>query len=329
MKFIRSPLRITLGGGGTDLPSWYSQYGGFLISAAINKYIYLTGCERPFDQRFWLSYSKVENCASPDEVKHDLLAEVLKLYSLKNGIEIHSVSELPGSSGMGSSGSLLVAAITLLNSVKKIESSRQEIAELACKIEMEYLKRSSGKQDQYIAAFGGIISMDIDRKGNTKVENLDIDSRIVKKLENNILIYYSGITRDAESVLSDQKKQFSEGKVDVVECMKKIQEIGYHSKEALLSGKLDDFGYLLNDHWLLKKKMSQKMSVSKIDEVYDLALKNGALGGKIMGAGGGGFFMFYVPQTKQDCFRESFDKLHLIEMDWQFDHMGCTSVYSS
>jgi D-glycero-alpha-D-manno-heptose-7-phosphate kinase len=272
MKIIRSPLRITLGGGGTDLPGWYREHGGFLISAAINKYIYFTGMERPFDRKIWLSYSKVEVCDHISEVKHDMLAKCLQKYSLPDGVEMHSASDLPGKSGMGSSGSFLVAALTCLNALKKVEVNRQQLAEQACRIEMEELGRSSGKQDQYIATFGGIITMDIDRSGEVKVKPLELDPIYLKSLQNNLLIYYMGGSRESEQILGHQDAMFRQKVVDTVSKMKRIQEIGYESKDCLLTGDLDRFGRLLHEHWEVKKSITEKMSNPSIDRFYEQAM---------------------------------------------------------
>ena len=329
MKIVRAPLRISLGGGGTDLPSWYSQYGGFLISAAINKYIYLTGCERPFDKKFWLSYSKVEVVDSPDQIRHELLNRCLLKYELPKGIEIHSISEVPGSSGLGSSGAFTVGALTLLNALKKIEMGRKELAELACSVEMIDLKGASGKQDQYISAFGGVASMDFDKSGNVDIRSMDLDLTTIKRLENNLLIYFTGVSRDANPILAEQGEAFKNRDEDKIAVMKQIQDIGFRSRDALVSGDIDQLGPLMHEHWLAKKRISDKMSNLKIDELYELARKNGATGGKVMGAGGGGYWMFYVPPESQFNFRRAMTANQLVEMDWRFDHTGCSVVYSA
>lgn len=329
MKIVRAPVRLTLGGGGTDLPAWYNHHGGFLISAAINKYIYLTGAERPFDRKIWLSYSKTEICDTPDQVKHELLERCLARYNLKKGIEIHSISEVPGSTGLGSSGSFLVGSLTLLNSLFQIELNRKDVAEAACDIEMKELKRSSGKQDQYIAAYGGIIGMTLDRQGNVNVERLPLSDGTYRRLENNLLIYFSGVRRDANEILSEQSSGIKVGEDKKLKAMKKIQEIGFSTRDALIAEDVDQLGYLMHDHWLAKKEISEKMSSSDMDITYEKALSAGALGGKLMGAGGGGYWLFYVQPEKQLAFRQQMSSLNLIEMDWRFDNMGCSVVYSS
>jgi D-glycero-alpha-D-manno-heptose-7-phosphate kinase len=328
MIIVRSPLRITLGGGGTDLPGWYHKHGGFLISAAINKYIYFTGCERPFDKSIWLSYSSVEKCKSVTEIKHDLFAKSLAKYEFPNGIEIHSMIDVPGKTGLGSSGSFLVGTLHLLNNMKKKEMSTENLAELACQIEMVELACSSGKQDQYIASFGGIVTMEIDLEGNLSLENLQLDNTTRKRLNQNILIYYTGVSRFANKILMEQETKFKREDKTTELSMKRIQEIAYESKKHLLSGDLDKFGCLLHKHWEAKKAISNKMSSSNMDKIYNHAMDHGALGGKVMGAGGGGYFMFYVPPEKQLKFRQYMQKCELSEMDWQFDLLGVTKIFS-
>ena len=325
---MRAPLRITLGGGGTDLPSWYEEHGGFLISASINKYIYLTGSKRPFDQKIWLSYSDVEICDTVDEIKHDIFAECLKKYYRNGGIEIHSISEVTGGSGLGSSGTFTVALLKLLHKLDNTNIPAKELAELACHIEMIDLNGACGKQDQYIAAHGGIVSMEIDKSGEVKTKRLELDSLVLKRLQRNLLIYHTGVSRKASEILKDQSENISSGNLSYHDGMKHIQEIGYTSLECLNAGKLDDFGLNLHEHWKVKKLMSNKMTNTQIDGIYDFGVRNGALGGKVMGAGGGGFFLFYVQEEKQREFREKMLLNNLNEMDWSFEFQGATQIYS-
>jgi D-glycero-alpha-D-manno-heptose-7-phosphate kinase len=329
MIIVRAPLRITLGGGGTDLPDWYRQHGGFFVSASINKYIYLTGSRRPFDNKIWLSYSQTEVCENTSEIKHSFLQKCIERYNLKSGIEIHTVSEVPGNSGLGSSGAFLVGCLTLLNSMDKVEMTRQTLAELACRIEMVELARASGKQDQYISAIGGIAAFTINEDGRVTIEQMNLPSSTVRRLENNLLIYYTGVARDSNAILAEQNKAFEQKAMDKVTAMKEIQSIGYKSRDAIVSGDLDEFGRLMHQHWVTKKKMSNKMSDPMLDAVYDHAMTIGALGGKIMGAGGGGYWMFYVPAEKQLEFRRRAEERGMVEMDWRFDSNGCSVVYSN
>ena len=326
MLVVRAPFRITLGGGGTDLPNWYKQHGGFLISAAINKYIYLTGCERPFDKKIWLSYSKVEIKENVEEVEHEILKAVLQKYDLANGIEIHSISDLPGKSGLGSSGSFSTAACYLLNQLTRFQAPLKEVAEMACHVEMVDLGRSSGKQDQYISTFGGISTLQIDTNGSVDINPLKLDAITSKMLCQNLLIYHSGISRSTIKLLKDQNDSLCKPG-DNTKYMKKIQDIGFQSEKALKMGDLNEFGKLLHEHWCIKQKFGKGMSSNFLNEIYDFGLDSGALGGKIMGAGGGGYFMFYVPEGLQGKFRRKMATQNFVELDWQFDHTGVTKVF--
>ncbi len=326
MNIVRAPLRITLGGGGTDLPGWYKENGGFLISAAINKYIYLTGSRRDFDKKLWLSYSQVEICDSVDQVKHEIFAKCLEKYNVSGGIEIHSISELPGGSGLGSSGTFTVSLLRLLNIMQRRDMTMKELAETAAHIEMVELGRSCGKQDQYIAVYGGIITLDINNDGVVTVDTLDLDPITMNSLKNNLLIYHTGVSRDANVILKEENIKLKTKEEKSTVGMKRIQEIGYESKKYLINGNLDGFGRLLHEHWKVKKSISKNMSTSGIDNMYNYARENGALGGKVMGAGGGGFIMFYVPTERHLAFRKKMKEIGLIEMIWQFDFKGTCNI---
>ncbi|KAF0225636.1 MAG: hypothetical protein FD176_322 [Rhodospirillaceae bacterium] len=328
MKIVRAPLRITLGGGGTDLPGWYREHGGFLVSAAIDKHIYLTGSRRVYDENIWLSYSKVEVCRDVSEVSHELFKACLKRFDFPRGYEIHSISELPGNTGLGSSGAFLVATIKLLAEVEKRAMSEQDIAEMACQIEMEELGRNSGKQDPYAAAFGGIIALNIDKSGHVEVEPVKLSGRTIREMTSTIRLYSTGITRNSEEVLSHQNQNLGAKQRSAVEAMTRIQEIGYESRDCLLAGDVEGFGRLMHEHWQVKKSMSAKMSAPEIDALYNFAIAQGALGGKIIGAGGGGFLMVYVPPAKLADFDEAMSNLGCQEMDWRFSDAGVTSLYS-
>lgn len=327
MIIVRSPMRITLGGGGTDLPAWYRINGGALISAAINKYIYLTGSERRFDHKYWISYSTVEVCDAVDQIRNEMFAKCLAKYDLPDGVEIHSISEVPGNSGLGSSGTFIVGTLTVLNALCRKEMTRQELAEQACAIEMIEMGRSSGKQDQYIAAYGGIIYLEIDQQGTVKVSRLSPAPATLTALNNNILLYHTGCQRDANSILQTQSDGINQNSTDMLKAMARIQEIGLQSKAWILSGDVDAFGRSLHLHWEIKRSLLSQMSTPALDAIYNHAMESGALGGKIMGAGGGGCFMFYVPPANQAAFRRHMSAKNLVEFSWQFDFQGATVIY--
>jgi len=332
MKIVRIPLRISLGGGGTDLPFWYKKHGSFFMSAAIDKYIYFTGSERSFDNKIWLGYSLTEIADSISDIKHELFGATLEQFNNKynffsNGLEIHSISDVPGKSGLGSSGAFICGLIYLINSIKHLDLVKKDIAELACYIEMELLKKSSGKQDQFISCMGGIKSFKIDNDGNVDASNLPISREVTKRLNNNLLIYYSGIARDADLVLKDQTENIVSD-AEIESGMHRIQEIGYESYDAITGNNLNLFGSLMDEHWRVKKTLSPLMTDNVINRIYDKAINYGALGGKIMGAGGGGFFLFYVPESSQESFRLKMCLENHKELDWNFDFDGCALIHS-
>lgn len=292
MLISSTPFRISLGGGGTDLPFYYKKHGGFVISAAVKKYVYIT-VSNHFENIIKLNYSKTEICHSPKEIEHPIIREALKLLKIKNHIEINSIADFPAKSGLGSSGSFTVGLLKALYTYLHKEISKKELAELACHIEMDILKEPVGKQDQYIASFGGISCLNINKNGQVKVNPLRISKESIHDLEHSLSFFYTGKLRSASNVLRDQKNQSKQNKQSF-DSMTKIKEIGLATKKCLERDDLDEFGKLMDEHWMEKKKTSKKISNSYFDKYYNLAKKNGALGGKIIGAGGGGFFMFYT-----------------------------------
>ena len=320
MIVTRTPVRIPLGGGGTDLPSYYNQYGGFLISAAIDKYIYITVNKR-FEKSIRVSYSETEITDDVEKIKHPIVREALKLLNLQERLEITSIGDVPSQTGLGTSSSFTVGLLNALHTYKKEKLSTQELAEEACYLEIELLKEPIGKQDQYVASFGGIICLEIDRLGSVKTYPLHFSCDALDQLESNTLLFYSGIRRSASSVLSVQNKESSLDKGKVVESLHQIKQIGKEIKEAFEEEDLSRFGQLLDLHWQTKKNLSDKISASQIDLWYEKAKENGALGGKLMGAGGGGFFMFYCNNGKNG-FRKMMEKEGLSEMRFHIDFEG-------
>ena len=322
----RTPFRISLGGGGTDLPSYYKEYEGFFISAAINKYIYVTIHKR-FMPGLKLSYSKTENVKSADELEHPMVREVLRRFGIKEGIEIISLADVPAEAGLGSSGSFSVGLLKALYAYQNIQKSPAEIAEEACDIAMNKLHEPSGKQDEYAASFGGINAYSIDKNGKVTVEELNLDDNTVEELEKNIMMFYTGITRKSSAVLSKQQERIADSSTDAMEKMHAIKRIGLESKKALQSGNLRKFGELLHEHWMIKRGVTDNMSSEDIDRWYSIARENGAIGGKIIGAGGGGFLMLYCEGDKQHL-GEALAKEGLIQFDFKFDFEGSKTVYN-
>lgn len=321
MIITQTPFRVTLGGGGTDLKSYYSRFGGFILVAAINKYVYITINRRTIDNIIWLSYSKIEAIDKIGDIKHELIREALRLMKIKDGIEIHSITEVSSGTGLGSSGTFTVGLLNALHAFRRQYVPRRELAETACKIEIDILKKPIGKQDQYIAAFGGITCLDIDKNGKVKVSALKISQEVVEELERNLLFFYTGIKRDSAYVLTEQNKAARDRDKKILGAMHAIKDLGREIKVSLENGRPDRFGRLLDEHWKIKKTISGKISTGTIDECYAFAKRHGVLGGKIMGAGGGGFFMFYCPGNKEKL-REALIRKGLREMRCRFDFEG-------
>jgi D-glycero-alpha-D-manno-heptose-7-phosphate kinase len=320
MIVTRTPVRIPLGGGGTDLPSYYNQYGGFLISAAIDKYIYITVNQR-FEKSIRVSYSETEITDDVEQIKHPIVREALKLLNLQEKLEITSIADIPSQTGLGTSSSFTVGLLNALHTYKKEKLSARELAEEACYLEIELLGEPIGKQDQYVASLGGIICLEIDRLGNVKTYPLHLSEDALDQLESNTLLFYTGIRRSASSVLSLQNKESSLDKEKVIQSLHQIKNTGKEIKEAFEKEDLSKFGQLLDLHWQTKKNLSDKISANQIDLWYEKAKENGALGGKLMGAGGGGFFMFYCDNGKNG-FRKTMEKEGLWEMRFHIDFEG-------
>ncbi|MDI7259767.1 MAG: galactokinase [Thermodesulfobacteriota bacterium] len=321
MIITRTPFRVPLGGGGTDLPSYYSKYGGFIFSAAIDKYMFISINQPIVDELIRIKYSKSETVSSVDEVQHEIVREILRCLGIKNRIEVTSMADVPAGTGLGSSGAYTVGLLNGLHTLKRESLTLQQLAEEACKIEIDILGKPIGKHDQYIAAFGGLTCLEIEKDGTVKVCNGQISHAVIDELEKNILLFYTGISRDANEILSSQSQAAKEDDNRVVDTLHRIKEIGYQVKEALEDGNLAKFGYLLDKHWQTKKNLSGKISDSRIDRLYEKAKENGALGGKIMGAGGGGFFMFYCEEHRNRL-RKAMAEEGLREMRYRFDFEG-------
>jgi D-glycero-alpha-D-manno-heptose-7-phosphate kinase len=329
MLAVRTPLRIPLGGGGTDLPSYYSKYSGFLITAAINKYIYVMIGKR-FENNFRVShYRAIEIKDQVNEIEHPVIRESLKLLNVNDGIEIVSIADIPPYTGLGSSGSFTVGLLAALHAYKNDHASPEEIAEEACKIEIELLKRAGGKQDQYVAAFGGIICLNIDKNGNVEVTRPPISKDTIADFESHILYFYSGVKRDVPEVQKSQDDATKRNDVQVIEALHQIKEIGKESKLALEKGEIYKFGTLLNQHWQVKKQLSREITTTYIDKIYKMAMENGALGGKIMGAGGGGFFMFCCEKESRQRVRQALQAEGLREFEFKINSAGSTIIANS
>lgn len=320
MIISRSPLRITLGGGGTDLPSYYRQHEGFLIAAAIDRYVYVTAM-RPFIPGIFLKYSNLEKAEKVDEVQHPILREALRMLEFKTPqIEITTLADIPAGTGLGSSGSFTTALLKALYAHRRRMILPDELARLACKIEIDILKEPIGKQDQYIAAYGGITCFEFNKDDSVKAYPLPISIDTLFDLEDNLLLFFTGFARSASAILKDQDKRSKEMDEEMLNNLHYVKDLGLRSKEALVKGQTSEFGVLMHEHWEHKRKRSKGMSNPQIDEWYELGMKNGALGGKLVGAGGGGFLMFYAEDRNQ--LRHSMSKAGLEEVRFRFDFEG-------
>ena len=326
MIIARSPLRISLGGGGTDLPSYYQEHGGFLIAGAIDKYVYAT-VMRPFEPGIYLKYSSLEQVKNVSEVKHPIIREALSELSLRTPqVEITTLADIPSGTGLGSSGSFTTALLKALYSHYRKNIHPKELAELACKIEIEKLGEPIGKQDQYIAAYGGLTSFTFNPDGSVIAEPLLISTDTLHNLEDNLLLFFTGISRSASSILSDQDKKSKSKDSSMIDNLHFIKDLGYRSRDALLAGETNKFGELMHEHWEHKRSRSQGMTNEFINTAYETAMTNGAIGGKLVGAGGGGFLMFYANDKTK--LRNAMKELGLDEVRFQFDFEGTKVILS-
>ncbi len=308
MIFSKTPFRISFVGGGTDNLK-KQNFKGQVISCTINKFIYV-GINKKFDEKIRFSYSETENVNHTKNLKHEMLRETFKYFNITKGFEVVSVGDIPSTgSGLGSSSSFLVGLIKCINSIKNLKLTRKKIAEIACHIEINILKKPIGMQDQYSAAFGGLNHIIFDKK-NVKINKIKISRYKLKIFESNLFLFYTNISRKSKSILKNVKKN------DNVKFLKQIADLSSKFKKVLTSGDLDNIGKILNEGWELKKKLSKNTSNSILDKMYDYALKSGASGGKLLGAGGGGFFLFYVPQKNHQFFKKKMRKYKLVNFNF-------------
>jgi D-glycero-alpha-D-manno-heptose-7-phosphate kinase len=320
MIITRSPLRITLGGGGTDLPSYYREHGGFVIAAAIDKFVYVN-VMRPFTPGIFLKYSKLEHVDTIDDVRHPIIREAIRVLGFSTPqVEITTFADIPAGTGLGSSGSFTTALLKALYAHRRRLLHASELAELACHIEIERLGEPIGKQDQYIAAYGGLTCFTFHEDDKVEARPLKLPMDALFNLEDNLLLFFTGFSRSAGSILADQQTRTREHDEEMLRNLHYVKELGLRSRQTLEQGDTAGFAELMHEHWEHKKRRSGGMSSPQIDEWYELARKNGAIGGKLVGAGGGGFLMFYTEDHRR--LRSAMAKARLEEVRFRFDFEG-------
>jgi D-glycero-alpha-D-manno-heptose-7-phosphate kinase len=321
MILSTAPMRITLGGGGTDLRSYYSKYGGFLIAGGINKYCTIVA-NRRFVSAIRISYSEMENVNCIEEIKHRIFKTTLEFMDVKEGIELHSIADIPARSGLGTSSTFTVALLNALHTYKKDYINQRQLADEACHVEIDLLGEPIGKQDQYMAAFGGLTCLTFHKNGEVYVEPLQVKADVIDQIESNLLLFFTGKERDASEILSEQDEKSKSDDPQIINNLHTVKDIGLQTRRYLEAGEVDMLGELLHTHWETKKKRSKNMSDPFIDECYDLARKKGAIGGKLVGAGGGGFLMFYCANGHKSSLIESLQNRGLKWERFHFDFSG-------
>lgn len=319
MIITRTPLRISLGGGGTDLPSYYENHSGFVVAAAITKYLFI-GINSTFTADYLIKYSITERAAAIGDVEHPIVRAALHMLDVPPAIEIVSLADIPAGTGLGSSGSFTVGLLRALHARRREHVTAAGLAEEACNVEINYLDRAVGKQDQYIASYGGLTCFDFNQDGTVHVSPLLISNATLHDLEDNLVMYFTGYSREADRMLFDQKQRSEAGDPGMLENLHEIKRIGLDVREALESGKTERFGELMHEHWELKRQRSEAMSNNSIDDWYAVARKHGALGGKLVGAGGGGFLLFLAEDPA--ALRQGMMGTGLTEVRFNFDHDG-------
>lgn len=326
MLITQSPLRVSIGGGGTDLPSYYRRFGGFVIAAAINKYVYV-GINRTFTPDYFLKYSQLERVSRIEEIRHPIIREALRMVDTGPSVEIVSLADIPGGTGLGSSGTFTVGLLRAMYAFQHNQPAPADLAEQACSIEIDRLGRSVGKQDQYIATFGGLKCFEFLADGNVRVDPLALSAETRNALEDHLLLFFTGYSRDAGELLADQHKRSEEDDRVMLEGLHETKRIGCEIRAALEGGDTQGFGELMHEHWERKRKRSKGITDDSIDHWYQIARKNGAVGGKLVGAGGGGFLLFYARDPS--ALRRAMAGVGLAETRFGFDHEGASVIVRS
>jgi D-glycero-alpha-D-manno-heptose-7-phosphate kinase len=326
MIITRTPFRLTLGGGGTDLPSFYRDHGGFVLAVGIDKYMYLAVNTPIVDDKIRVRYTNSELVDTVDQVEHTLAREALRFLDITNGVEIVSIADIPAGTGLGSSSCYIVGLLNGLHALMQRQATAWHLAEEACHIELEVLKKPIGKQDQYMAAFGGLTTLEISTDGIVRALPLNLSVDLVESLESNLLLFFTGETRNATGILTQQDQSTKRRDAIVVSSLREIKDIGVEIRDSIVGGNLRRFGELLDVHWQSKKRLSSGITSPQIDAWYELARAHGAIGGKISGAGGGGFLMLYCEDRKAEL-REAMRRAGLRELHFRLEFEGSKVVF--
>lgn len=323
MIITRTPFRVSFAGGGSDLAAYYERFGGAVVSTAINKYIYLSMHPYFFKDGYFLKYSDVEHANTVDDIKHNIIRETFKLYNIR-GVDLNSSADVPSGTGLSSSSAFTSGLINICNAYNETYKTKEEIAEEACRIEIDILGEPIGKQDQYACACGGLNFIEFEKSGKVNIEKIYLTTEGYQRLENNLMLFYTGKTRSAGSILKEQKQNTSTDKKKV-ENLHKMVQLAKDLKNELLHNNIDSMGEILAEGWKLKQSLASGISNEFINENYELAIKNGAMGGKLLGAGGGGFLLFYVKEENHQRVRDALTNLK--EMPFKFDNKGTTIIH--
>ncbi len=323
MIITKTPFRISFVGGGSDLEAFYSQSKGAVLSTSINKYMYISSHKFFEEDKIRIKYSQTETVSGLAEIKHPILRTALQKFNINGGIEVSSIADIPGGTGMGSSSSFTVGLLHNLHAATNSFASKEDLAKGACEIEIDLLKEPIGKQDQYAAAYGGLNVIEFKQNGHVTVEPVYMNRDGLVQLEKNLYLYYIGNQRSASSILAEQRNNTSQA--DKFKTLQNMVDLVYQLRDTLMAGNLDNFGSLMHENWMMKQQLASGISNPLINELYDLALKNGALGGKLLGAGGGGFMLFYCPQEKQQKLNEALHKVR--RFDFKFEQNGSQLIH--
>ena len=325
MIITRTPFRVSFIGGGSDIPDFYSQSTGAVLSTTINKYMYISSHRFFEPDKIRVKYSKTETVGDVDDLEHPILREVFKQFGIRGGLEVSSIADVPSGTGLGSSSSFTVGLLHNLNIIRNKIVTKDMLASEACRMEIDLLKEPIGKQDQYAAAFGGLNVFRFKSNGEVLVEPIHQQKEVLEQLEKNLLMFYTGDQRSASHILSEQKRNIQE--IEKLESLKKMVALVDEAKKVIFSGRLDEFGNILHQNWLLKKSLASGITNSSIDLAYDAAMKAGALGGKLLGAGGGGFLLFYCPPQAQAKVVGALKGLR--KFDFKFENEGSKLIHYS